>query len=221
MTAERREYSRPKGKFEAIAPPPFNMGNEPFYPEDNYNSYGYEPTQEQQWNNDNVGVGWMPSGIIQLNFMFILKKKIRNTYNFSYKGIKELTPGPMMIPPMSMPPPPSKTYIYIMYIYCTLSHSSANYKHYFLQLDAMMPPNIMNVPPQMVPPPQHNMNMGIGPPGMPPMMPPPVINSTIPPNRGNEDHRNNQQMDKRIDSAPPAWRRDKEREYRDRDRGKM
>lgn len=74
MTAERREYSRPKGKFDvqslSMPPPPFNMNNEPFYPEDNY-SYGYEPTQEQQWSNDNVGVGvgssvgWVPSGKIQ------------------------------------------------------------------------------------------------------------------------------------------------------------
>lgn len=66
MTAERREYSRPKGKFDvamSIPPPPFNMSNEPFYPEDQY-SYGYEPTQEQQWTNDNVGGGWMPSGQI-------------------------------------------------------------------------------------------------------------------------------------------------------------
>lgn len=67
MTAERREYSRPKGKFDVQAlnmpPPPFNMNNEQFYPEDNF-SYGFEPTQEQQWNNDNVGVGvgWVPSG---------------------------------------------------------------------------------------------------------------------------------------------------------------
>lgn len=94
----------------------------------------------------------------------------------------------------------------------------------------MMPPNMMNVPPQMVPPPQHNMSMGIGPPGppgMPPMMPPPVINPSIPPNRGNEDHRNNQQqqIEKRNESAPPpAWRSrdtrsDKERDYRERDRG--
>lgn len=71
MTAERREYSRPKGKFDvnmSMPPPPFNMGsNEPFYPEDNY-SYGYEPTQEQQWTNDNVGVGWMPSGELKLYF---------------------------------------------------------------------------------------------------------------------------------------------------------
>lgn len=97
----------------------------------------------------------------------------------------------------------------------------------FIHLDALMPPNMMNVPPQMVPPP-HNMNMGIGPgpPGMPPMMPPPVINPSIPPNRGNEDHRNNQQqIDKRNESAPPpAWRSretrpDKERDYRERDRG--
>ena len=93
----------------------------------------------------------------------------------------------------------------------------------------MMPPNMMNVPPQMVPPPQHNMSMGIGPPGMPPMMPPPVINPSIPPNRGNDDHRNSQPMDKRNDSGPPpGWRntrdtrdtRDKERDYRgERDRG--
>lgn len=85
MTAERREYSRPKGKFDvtmSMPPPSFNVVNEPFYPEDNF-SYGYEPTQEQQWNNDNVG--WVPS------------------------GIKELTPGPQMVPPphinMNMPPP--------------------------------------------------------------------------------------------------------------------
>lgn len=71
MTAERREYSRPKGKFDvtmSMPPPPFNMGNEPFYPEDNY-SYGYEPTQEQQWNND-ANVGWMPSGLLLLNVKY-------------------------------------------------------------------------------------------------------------------------------------------------------
>lgn len=76
MTAERREYSRPKGKFDvnmSMPPPPFSMGNnEPFYPEDNY-SYGYEPTQEQQWTNDNVGVGWMPSGEFKLIFMAWLR----------------------------------------------------------------------------------------------------------------------------------------------------
>lgn len=97
----------------------------------------------------------------------------------------------------------------------------------------MMPPNIMNMPPQMVPPPQHNINM-IGPPGMPPMMPPPVMNPTIPPNRGPDDHRgaianvsgvgsNQPSLDKRNEQAPPqGWRsrdtREKERDYRDRDR---
>lgn len=93
MTAERREYSRPKGKFDVsmtMPPPPFNVVNEPFYPEDNF-SYGYEPTQEQQWNNDNVG--WVPS------------------------GIKELTPGPQMVPPphinMNMPPPSMQNYKFI------------------------------------------------------------------------------------------------------------
>lgn len=67
MTAERREYSRPKGKFDVsmtMPPPSFNMANEPFYPEDNF-SYGYEPTQEQQWNNE-ANVGWMPSGLLFL-----------------------------------------------------------------------------------------------------------------------------------------------------------
>lgn len=73
MTAERREYSRPKGKFDvqtlSMPPPPFNMNNEPFYPDDSY-SYGYEPTQEQQWDNVGVGggVGWVPSGNIKSFF---------------------------------------------------------------------------------------------------------------------------------------------------------
>lgn len=152
MTAERREYSRAKGKFDVnmtMPPPPF-MQNEPFYPEDNY-SYGYEPTQEQQWTNDN-NVGWVPS------------------------GIKELTPGPQMMsgppPPhmnMNMPPPSKKLLIHF---------EREKYKELcFVQLiDAMMnvPPNMMNVP-QMVPPPPHNMPLN-----MPTqMMPPPVIVSTI------------------------------------------
>ena len=96
-----------------------------------------------------------------------------------------------------------------------------------------MPPTMMNMPPQMVPPPQHNMNPNMigGPPGMPPMMPPPVMNPSIP-NRGpglSEDHRgigigggSSQLMDKRNDQAPQGWRsrdtREKERDYRERDR---
>lgn len=76
MTAERREYSRPGvGKFDS-APPPFPVA-EPFFDNDSYN-YGYEPTQEQQWINDNPG--WVPS------------------------GIKELTPGPQLVPQMVPPP---------------------------------------------------------------------------------------------------------------------
>lgn len=97
-----------------------------------------------------------------------------------------------------------------------------------------MPPTIMSMPPQMVPPPpQHNINPNMigGPPGMPPMMPPPVMNPSIQPNRGPgppEDHRgvggigNNQQMDKRNEQPPQGWRsrdtREKERDYRERDR---
>lgn len=83
MTAERREYSRPKGKFDvsmSMPPPNFNMSNEPFYPEDNF-SYGYEPTQEQQWN-DNVQVGWMPSGELQI-FSKILQQ-ITIDYGFLF-----------------------------------------------------------------------------------------------------------------------------------------
>lgn len=78
MTAERREYSRAKGKFDVTMtmppPPPFNMGNEPFFQEDNY-SYGYEPTQEHQWNNDNCG-GWVPSGMLNQYSFFISAKHL-------------------------------------------------------------------------------------------------------------------------------------------------
>ncbi|KAG4065076.1 hypothetical protein HA402_007473 [Bradysia odoriphaga] len=70
MTAERREYSRVQG----MPPPGFPM-NEPFFESDTYN-YGYEPTQEQQWNQQEPG--WVPS------------------------GIKELTPGHMVVPPPGM-----------------------------------------------------------------------------------------------------------------------
>ncbi|KAJ6632693.1 Pre-mRNA 3'-end-processing factor FIP1 [Pseudolycoriella hygida] len=70
MTAERREYSRLQGM-----PPPGFPGNEPFFEQETYN-YGYEPTQEQQWNQQDPG--WIPS------------------------GIKELTPGHMVGPPPGM-----------------------------------------------------------------------------------------------------------------------
>lgn len=70
MTAERREYSRVQG----MPLPGFPM-NEPFFEPDTYN-YGYEPTQEQQWNQQEPG--WVPS------------------------GIKELTPGHMVVPPPGM-----------------------------------------------------------------------------------------------------------------------
>lgn len=42
----------------------------------------------------------------------------------------------------------------------------------------MMPPNMMNpsIPPQMVPPPQHNINMmPVPPPSQMPLMPPPNV----------------------------------------------
>lgn len=134
----------------------------------------------------------------------------------------------MMPPPhmnMSMPPPSKKQLEYLATFFIRRLT-----EFFFPFVDAMLPPNLMNVPPQMVPPPQHNLNL-IGPPGMPPMMPPPVMNPSMPPNRGNEDHRNSQPMDKRNESGPPSqWRsretreprdtRDKERDYRERDRGR-
>lgn len=81
MTAECREYSR--GGLGPMAPnfPLPGASEEPFFHEPEPFDYGYEPTQESQWNNDNAG--WVPS------------------------GIKELTPGHahMQQPPPGMPPP--------------------------------------------------------------------------------------------------------------------
>ncbi|GAB0097432.1 hypothetical protein DMENIID0001_130690 [Sergentomyia squamirostris] len=79
MTADRREYSRAGGKFDSAAPGGFANEEPPhdqFYEQETYN-YGYEPTQDSQWNNN----AWQPS------------------------GIKELTPGPpqMVPPPLGMP----------------------------------------------------------------------------------------------------------------------
>lgn len=64
MTADRREYSRTQGKFD-VPPPQFggNMVPDTFYDQDAFN-YGYEPTQDSQWNNDNSN--WTPSGIKEL-----------------------------------------------------------------------------------------------------------------------------------------------------------
>ncbi|XP_038120563.1 pre-mRNA 3'-end-processing factor FIP1 [Culex quinquefasciatus] len=90
MTADRREYSRSAAKFDSMGAP---FGGPPdFYQhEADYGDYGYEPTQESQWNQESQ---WQPH------------------------GIKTLTPGPpammqgmgmppphMMPPPMSMGPP--------------------------------------------------------------------------------------------------------------------
>ncbi|XP_030563873.1 pre-mRNA 3'-end-processing factor FIP1 [Drosophila novamexicana] len=82
MTAECREYSR--GGLGPMAPnfPPPGAADEPFFHEPEPFDYGYEPTQESQWGNDNAG--WVPT------------------------GIKELTPGPVHHPPQQQqqqPPP--------------------------------------------------------------------------------------------------------------------
>lgn len=81
MTADRREYSR-TSKFDSpMGPPPFGAPPEFYHNEPDYGDYGYEPTQESQWNPE---PNWQPH------------------------GIKTLTPGPpppMMPPGMGMPPP--------------------------------------------------------------------------------------------------------------------
>lgn len=82
MTADRREYSRSASKFDSpMGPPPFGAPPEFYHNEPDYGDYGYEPTQESQWNPE---PNWQPH------------------------GIKTLTPGPppqMMPPGMGMPPP--------------------------------------------------------------------------------------------------------------------
>uniref|UniRef100_A0A336MZB6 CSON006876 protein n=1 Tax=Culicoides sonorensis TaxID=179676 RepID=A0A336MZB6_CULSO len=81
MTADRREYSRMNRGFgmDDQGPPI----NEPgFYEENQYNYMNqYEPTQDSQ--------AWMGGG----------------NPNWGPSGIKELTPGPNMLPPQNMPPP--------------------------------------------------------------------------------------------------------------------
>ncbi|XP_058825760.1 pre-mRNA 3'-end-processing factor FIP1 [Topomyia yanbarensis] len=90
MTADRREYSRSLNKYDpSMGPPPFGAPPEFYHNEPDYGDYGYEPTQESQWNQES---SWQPH------------------------GIKTLTPGPpppAMIPPgmnmhphMEMMPPP-------------------------------------------------------------------------------------------------------------------
>lgn len=82
MTADRREYSRTSNKYDpSMGPPPFGAPPEFYHNEPDYGDYGYEPTQESQWNQES---SWQPH------------------------GIKTLTPGPppphMMPPGMVMPP---------------------------------------------------------------------------------------------------------------------
>lgn len=107
MTAERREYSRPGmpsgGKFDM--PPPVFSGGPP--PQggppgprgmgggdlmvdafaDEFNSYGYEPTQDSQWGAGGGGnPGWAPSGVKEL-----------------VSVMPQMVPAPMG-PGMGMPP---------------------------------------------------------------------------------------------------------------------
>ncbi|XP_053695185.1 pre-mRNA 3'-end-processing factor FIP1 [Sabethes cyaneus] len=76
MTADRREYSRTSNKYDpSMGPPPFGAPPDFYHNEPDYGDYGYEPTQESQWNQES---SWQPH------------------------GIKTLTPGPP--PPHMMPP---------------------------------------------------------------------------------------------------------------------
>ena len=87
MTADRREYSRTVvGNNNPNMPPPpmqmqFNVAPEEYYNHeaDNAFNYGYEPTQDSQWDPQNSNPGWAP-------------------------GVKELTPGISRPPPMIPPP---------------------------------------------------------------------------------------------------------------------
>lgn len=68
MTADRREYSRTV----VNQPMQFNVPPEEFYnheEQDAFN-YGYEPTQDSQWNQNQGGPGWAPSEIKELTPIF-------------------------------------------------------------------------------------------------------------------------------------------------------
>lgn len=70
MTADRREYSRTVvgNNLPNSLPIPFNVPPEEFYhEEDDAFNYGYEPTQDSQWQAQNPG--WAPSEIKELTGM--------------------------------------------------------------------------------------------------------------------------------------------------------
>lgn len=96
MTAECREYSR--GGLGPMAPnfPPPGAADEPFFHEPEPFDYGYEPTQESQWGNDNAG--WVPTGI----------KELTPTHHQQQQqgGPPPQLGGPPGMPPqMNVPPP--------------------------------------------------------------------------------------------------------------------
>uniref|UniRef100_A0A6B2EDJ7 Putative polyadenylation factor i complex subunit fip1 n=1 Tax=Phlebotomus kandelakii TaxID=1109342 RepID=A0A6B2EDJ7_9DIPT len=85
MTADRREYSRVGGKFDAPITGGFSGETQPighFYEQQETYNYGYEPTQDSQWNNN----AWQPSGIKELT-----------------PGLPQMVPPPLGVPGMSMP----------------------------------------------------------------------------------------------------------------------
>jgi len=156
MTAEMREYQRT-----GVNQMPQSFNDETFFPEPENFDYGYEPTQESQWNNENPS--WVPS------------------------GVKELTPGPNLIPaqhpshgPHGIPPP-------------QLAPPQLSGLGQIPQMNGPPPQlsgnlsQIVGPPPnQMIgPPPNHMPNR---PPGHMHGNPPPLLGMRIPPNMGNLKH---------------------------------
>lgn len=123
MTAERREYSRMnRGGYGMDDQPP--MQDPGFYQAEEFNYMGsYEPTQDSQWMGGG-NPGWGPTS-----------------------GIKELTPGPAMMPPPGMPP-----------------GSMGPIPPMGMPPGPGMPPNIrppmMNIPPHLSVPPSQNSPRG-------------------------------------------------------------
>lgn len=72
MTADRREYSRTVvGQNQPPMPLQFSVPPEDFYNHEEHDAfnYGYEPTQDSQWENQSGGQGWAPSEIKELTPM--------------------------------------------------------------------------------------------------------------------------------------------------------
>jgi pre-mRNA 3'-end-processing factor FIP1 len=93
MTADRREYSRTVtgNKFDSAMPPPFEQEllPDPFFTGEDPFAYGYEPTQDSQWDPSQAPApAWAPTGVKEL----------------TGSHIQQMIPshGGMMVPPQMM-----------------------------------------------------------------------------------------------------------------------